>query len=504
MSEIEVAEGATALGLRYNQQSTNPSMYQKRLTSYLYPSQNAVIDSSTNSNKTIKFLVSSNFFLDGRNSYLRLQAQISGTNSNNLTAAGVAQAPWNRAVFTSNTETWIKKLTIYTNMGVVIEQITDYNVLGALMKVGIEEAYANSVGLESLNMVDNLTCEARQALASQYKTYVIELNGSGFLKAFNYLPLHALAGNNSNSFQIEIEFGAPSDLIIAWKADGSNGNPFTAQVNPKIPTMYNVQVANALPVTNDAVTSGALSYQFRNIVYVQSLVQDDLMEASLMETIKSVPLMLHYETFRHYSNQISGTAGGNVTLSISEFQESIRDLQSVFRYQSLLSSQAVDSTSFVFPNMTQYQLQIGPIYYPSQPLLTSFNNLGQIPDLGEQYYEYTKDQQKAGFFYKGFRSGNDAQSTITQSNNYWITPKGNTEFVLTNDLRPFPDYSIGDPDFEQYITGVNTKASPQPLQLLLGVVAQDPVPGGNGVVCDSYSHYDAYCVIQSNEVYIIS
>lgn len=501
MSEVEVAEPMTALGLRYNQQSTNPSMYQKRLTSYLYPSQNGVIDTTINSNRTIKFLVGSNFFLDGRNSYLRIQNKITGTNVNSLTANGLAQAPWNRAIFTSYTETWIKTLTLYTNMGVVIEQIRDYNILGALMKMNIEPEYANSVGAESLNLVDNLTTEQRQVMANGFKTYVIEMRGSGFMKAFNYLPLRALAGQNSNSFQLEIEFASPNDMIVAWKADGTN--PAFPQVNPPVPTMFSLTLPGAVaPPVNDGT---GLGYQMQNIVLVQSLLQDDLMESSLMETIKSVPLMLHYETHRHYSNSLSGGSSGNTTLSISEYQESVRDMKNVFRYTNVLPLQTVDLTSFIDPNLSQYQLQIGPIYFPSQALLTSVGNAGLIPDLGEQYYEYTKCNQKAMFYDKGFLSSQF--QNVNVGNTAWNSNKSNTQFVLTNDLRPFPDYSIGDMQFNEYITGYNTKSSPQPLQLLLNTASQDTLPGtilNNNVTCDSFTHYDAYCVVQANEVYIIS
>ena len=120
MSEIEVAEPMTVLGMRYNQQSTNPSMYQKRLQSYLYPTQNVSIQSNTSSSGalTIKFLVGSNFFLDGQNTYMVLNALMTGFNTTTNIPSGTS----NHAMFTSYADTWIKSLTIYTNQGIVIEQ----------------------------------------------------------------------------------------------------------------------------------------------------------------------------------------------------------------------------------------------------------------------------------------------------------------------------------------------------------------------------------------------
>lgn len=513
MSEIEVAEGTTPLNLRYNMQSSNPSAYQKRVTSYLYPTQNGIV--TDKSSRTIRFLVGSNFFLDGRNSYLRLQAKIDGgigdpavtpglyVNSVNTSGSlPTLVAPWNHAIFTSYTETWIKSLTLYTNMGVVIEQIRDYNILGAIMKANIEPEYAQSVGFESLNIVDSavndLSVLDRSIMASQFKTYVIEMRGSGFLKAFNYLPLKALAGQNSNSLQIEIEFAELSDMVIAWQSTAGEGQ------TPEIPTNYSLQSSASQPTPNSALAN--LGYTLQNIVLVQSLLQDDLMEASLMDTIKSVPLMIHYDTFRHYTNKIPANSSGNYTLSVSEYQESVKSLTSTSRYANA-KIQTVDTTSFMNPNLQQYQLQIGPVYFPSQPILMSVGGTGDVPDLGEQYYEYTKENQKAMFYNKGFQPSGSFFVKGANGNFYVQSQKDNAQFILTNDLRPFPDYAIGDPEYHEYISGYNTKSSPQPLQLILQNAAQKTIPvtmGNSDVIVDSFTNYDSYCVIQSNEVYIIS
>ncbi len=481
MSEIEVAEPMTVLGLRYNQQSTNPSMYQKRLQSYLYPTQNVAVQSPLSSSLTIKFLVGSNFFLDGQNTYMMLNANM--VNFNNTTPEDTT----NYAYFTSYADTWIKSLTIYTNQGLVIEQIRDYNVLAAILKLNISTNYLGSVGVESLGITDSMTVEQRQNLAQANKKYVLEMRGSGFLHAKNYLFLRGLAGQNSNSFQIEIEFAPFSDVIVAWNQISSSP-PLAPPSGTAIPSgIYNAYVQG---------DAGVLGYQFSNIIISQSLVQDDIMEAQLMEIIRHTPLMIHYETFRNYQNSISGTSSGE-TLSISEYQESVRDMKNIFRYQNDLGNLAIDQTSFVNPNLIQYQLQIGPIYLPSQPLRTGFN--AQTPglaDLAEQYYEYTKCNQKAMFYDSGFYPTN-----VPPEGGNIVSNKDTIQFVLTEDMRPFPDYALGDPMYVDFISGYNTKSSPQPLQLLLTHQTQ---LNNLNVVCNSFTHFDAYAVVQSNEVYILS
>lgn len=484
MSEIEVATSVTVLGLEYNQQATNPSMYQKRIQSYLYPTQSGDISSPNASSLTVKFLVGSNFFLDGQNTYMVLNAQMNGFNSSD---------PNNYAYFTSYADTWIKSLTIYTNQGLVIEQIRDYNVLASILKLSMSENYLSSVGLSSLGIYDSLTVGQRQTIAQQGRRYVIEMRGSGFLHSKNYLFLRGLAGQNSNSVQVEIEFAPYSDVIVAW-------NQTTTP--PMAPAPGQAGAAGYGPYNPG---SSQLGYTFSNIIISQSLVQDDVTEARLMEVIKHTPIMIHYETFRNYQNSISGSGNGE-TLSISEYQESVRDMKNVFRYQSDLGKLAIDQTWFIDPNLQQYQLQIGPIYLPSQPLKTGFLNAvpgfaNGIADLAEQYYEYAKCNQKVGFTDEGLYPTQVPTVAYGANNPGVLSSRDTVNFVLTEDMRPFPDYALGDPSYIDFISGYNTKSSPQPLQLLLSHRAQT---NSLDVVCNSFTHFDAYAVIQSNEVYILS
>ena len=480
MSEIEVAEPMTVLGMRYNQQSTNPSMYQKRLQSYLYPTQNVSIQSNTSSSGalTIKFLVGSNFFLDGQNTYMVLNALMTGFNTTTNIPSGTS----NHAMFTSYADTWIKSLTIYTNQGIVIEQIRDYNVLAAILKANVSENYLASVGIQSLGVTDGLTIGQRQALALANKKYVLEMRGSGFLHAKNYLALRALAGQNSNSFQIEIEFCRAAECLVAWNQ--LNNTVTTVPPTGPLVSPWAAYVEGTTP----------LGYAFSNIIISQSLVQDDIMEAQLMEIIKTVPLMIHYETFRNYQNAIQATSTAE-TLSISEYQESVRDMKNIFRNTNDIGQLAIDQTTFLNPQLQQYQLQIGPIYLPSQALKTGYTATNNIPDTAEQFYEYFKCNQKAGFYDAGV-----FPTQMDSANNNIVTNKDSIQFVLTEDMRPFPDYALGDPMYVDFISGYNTKSSPQPLQLQL---VHNAAPTG-GYTVNSFTHFDAYAVVQSNETYILS
>ena len=220
MSEnVEIAEPVIVLPMQYNMQETNRSAYEQRITTYLYPSNQGVILGKA-SNRTLRWLVSSENFLDGKSSYISLEAQV-------INPTNVAN---NVVYFTPYTECWIKSLTIYTNNGVLISQTRNYNVLGAIFRRCMEPAYMNSVGVECLNMglvAGSMTAAQAIIYGGQLEKYVIELVGSGFLNSDVYLPLKALAQQNSNAFQFEIEFGSTNDVLIAY----NNATRFISSTN---------------------------------------------------------------------------------------------------------------------------------------------------------------------------------------------------------------------------------------------------------------------------------
>lgn len=457
---IEIAQPIIPLPMQYNMQETNRSAYEQRITTYLYPSNQGNITGSA-SNRTLRWLVSAENFLDGKSSYLSLEAVLKNFDN---TGAQLN----NFAYFTPYTETWIKSLTIYSNSGLLISQTRNYNVLGAIFRRHMEPAYMNSVGVEclSLGLISGaMTPTQATQYANEKHKYVIELIGSGFLNSDVYLPLKALAQQNSNAFQFEIEFGSTSDVLVAYNV--AQGTPYVAGVLP-------------------------LDYEFTNIVYVMSVVKDNAMQDSIMDLIKTTPIMLHYTEMRNYSNTIPA-ATTQITIPISEFQENVRMMVDVFRSSANINNLSIDGTIFMNPLLNQYQLQIGQVYINAQPITTGTPTVAFAGlETAEQFYEYVKGNHKNKCWFKGFPA-----STVSNAGQIVYTDKATTNFVLMNDLEIYPPNAAGsDVDF---FSGLNTKQNPQPLQLLLKMGANAGI-----IQMDSFTLYDSHCVVQQGEVYILS
>lgn len=470
--DIAVAESVLALPMAYNSQVENPSRYQKRQTSYLFPTQSGDLTSNGGA-MVYRFLVGSQYFLDTKKSYFSFLAQITTARTGN-----------DELYFTSNSNTWVNRITLTTAQGVLIEEIRDQNVIASMLALEMEPSYAQSVGLESLAMWDYgssaITSEQKRLLSYQPNRYVLTLDSSGFLNSFNYLPLASLAQGQSNAFQIEIEFAPANQCVI---------NENTSASNP--PTFYN--------------------YKISNCYFVQSLLQDDVKEQEILNLIKETPFILSFNTHRHFSNLISG-ANSQHTISISEFQESLQDIKFVFRDNALVSNQLYDSTVFLNPNLKQIQVQIGPTYYPSQPMVVGSSvstggNTYSLPIMGEMYNEYTKTCQKIKKYNYGFETAL-IESLI--SNAVIIKNKENGQLVVPFDFRIFGDDAVGDPRYNQYFSGINTKASPQPIQFIFTLdngfrnLITDASITSTSYKVDSFTTYRNNLIIQAGEVYVIS
>lgn len=492
MADVKVAEPVLPIPMAYNSQQENSSQYQKRTVNYLYPSQSGELNSSSGSSLILRFLVGSQFFLDTKNSYFVGDVQLKGA-----TGGDPNNPTLDTVYFNDNTDTWVKRITITTPQGVLIEEIRDADVLALIQTRECEEQYIIGEGRECNNMAsrgdvnltsNSLTNAQRKALALLKRRYVFKLNQSGFLHSFNLLPLRAMSQGQSNSFQIEIEFNSPQNMITAYETATGEGN------SPQSNASYN--------------------YSISNFYYVQSLLEDNVMEEYVTQLVKTKPLILSYPTYRHYANIIAQSSNSSQsTISISEYQESVQELKVIFRNNAKVNNQTYDSTYFVNPNLIQVQLQVGPTYYPSQPLVCANTNspTNYEPKMAELYSEFVKCSQKFGMKEKGFNPASYLAipyhlvnaSNVNSSLDY-------TDLIIPFDLRIFGDNAVGDPRYNQYFSGVNLKSNPQPLQFIFLYNPSLVSPQTNAnltsttFVVDSFTKYRSNLFIQAGESYVIS
>ena len=456
--EIPVAIEVQPDSQIYNDQQRPPSRNISSKLSVTYPQQSGGI-SSANGNRTVRFLIEANGFLDGKASYVALNAIMTGTP--NLVAN-------NFSYFNPNTDTWIKRLTILTSVGgIPIEDMQNYFILAAQETRNTEPAYYDSVGKESLNMfdsTDDVQCEIASERAFVNKRYVISLRLSGFLNMQKLICLKALAGQNSSAFTIEIEFCSASEMISAY-----NLNPGTPYTTPP---------------------AGGFGYQLSNIEYWTQQIFDPQRENELVESIKNVPIVYHYRTHKNAQSQIQNNT--NQTLNITEFQASVVSMQSVFRPNISLNNQNYDSTLFSNPTgvLKSMQTKVGSNLYPAQKLLLSGDT--GTADMGQQYYEYLKNNQKVCKYERGFFP---TKLVGTISN------KENTDLILSTDFRVFPDDVNGDARYNDFTSGINTKSNPTAIQLNLEFNTAPPL---NGFICDTFVKFDSNLIVQFGMTLVLS
>lgn len=526
MADVQVAESALSLDMAYNTQEENRSKYQKRVINYLYPTQSGdLISGSTN--MVLRFLVPSSYFLDTKKSYLSFEAYVSSA-INDL----------DTVYFTGNTDTWITRIQITTNQGVLIENIINADVIAAMMTKDMDETsgdsvckgtrafwdygYVNSGNTDPAlvvsgaaatvlttpfsNTSDALTPKQKQYLSCQKRRYAAYLDFSGFLQSFNLLPLMAMANGNSNAFQIEIEFNIPTKCLVAY----------TTGANPAVPNY------------GTAPTTTVYNYTISNCYYVQSLVQDDVKEQEIMQIIKSTPLILSYHTHKHYTNVLSGA---QQTLNITEFQESVQELQLCFRPTANINVYQQDQTIFSNPNLKQVQLQIGSTYVPSQVVICGGVNTAYgtspvpnasgtvyVPKMSELITAFCNTNCKMRKYFKGNKPENFLTkpytyvdgSSVTHTSQYVLSSKEYQDLIIAFDLRVFADDAVGDELYNQYYSGLNLKSNPNALQFIftldtstINVYTQALITPAN-YQFDGFTTYRSNLVVQAGESYVIS
>jgi hypothetical protein len=487
----ELASSTLPLPMEYNRQLQAGSANRagvKRITSTVYANQNTQIVGSTDSsintaNKTIRFLIPPQGFLDGKSSYLVVKAQIDHTGA---TANS-------QIIFNPYTESWIQRITIKTPQGVVIEDLESADVLGSIMRRKLSKNYKNALAksclnninymnpLESENMVVltdtptttgyNKLVSALSAKQANFNYYIIELRASDFWNADNYHPLKAMSLGNSNAFQLEVQFKEVAGMTMSLPG-------FT---------------------TPNTATQ---TYRISDYYLMCDFVIDPSKEEEIQEAIKSNPILFHYKQWRHYNNTLSAGSSQN-TLLVTEFQQSLQEIITVFRPSTNIDNVATDGTLFWNPGSTitvnnanpenasfsvgmqQYFTKVGNDYYPLQKVDSSANT-------SINFYEMYKGLQKNKKYYDGDDSlfVNDAGQT--SDNGY--------DFMIDTSFRVYPDDSAGvDQDFS---SGINTKGNPQAINIIM-TTTSIPVTPGN-IQADHYTHFDSSLVIMSNETYVVS
>jgi len=268
---------------------------------------------------------------------------------------------------------------------------------------------------------------------------------------------------------------------------------------------------NANPGTDYNLNGGAaLTVQISNINFVQSLVQDDLKEQQLMEIVKSNPVVISYNTHNHLQTTLN-SGSLTQTVNITEFQESVLCVHSVFRDSANLTgihATAFDSTLFLNPNLSMTQTQVQPDYYPLQALQNLSISTG-IPSSSELFYQYASTNEKQKRYDIGFVPAQWQKASVTAIpvaapafnaglNANGVLTNDTDDFILATNFQVFPSDAVGPSEYIQYSSGLNLKRSPNPIAV--NVVMNY----ANQTIMDSYTTFIKSLVIQDNNIFVVS
>lgn len=436
---IRIASVIEPMGLSYNDQATVNQVKQKRTTVQKTPNQTGNITSS--SNRTATIFVDGDGFLDTQNTYLTFDA-----------VAELVSTPGEGTpsfAFNDSTETWVEQIQIKQSNGTLIDNVKNCGTLGAVLKRSKNATYRNSIGRTCLN--EGLTLNERETKSETLHNYVLEFQTVPFLNSHNYHPLKALAGNNSYSYSIEIIF-RPIDTIG---------------------TKYNT-------VEEEAVTD-VWKYTISNVRLMCDIVHDNPKQDQIQAMImRGEPIMMHYTSYAWSNNILPANSGGNQTINISQFQESIKSIKTVFRNLEDVNSAITDNTIFRDGDVINYYYGINSTYYPAQPIYINNGN-------AQQYYEYSKSNEK------NKRNWDLGFNTVLASVDAGVLniSTANQDFIIDQNLKIFMSDSNGSSVYNDFFSGINTRSNPN---VINGLFQCDTHTNAQNV--DSFVEYDNTLMIE--------
>ena len=246
-----------------------------------------------------------------------------------------------------------------------------------------------------------------------------------------------------------------------------------------------VEASAGISVTTANVNIAAdTAYSITDCRYVAHLVDMDraFYDALRSEMAMTGSIAIHGQTWRHFRGNIA-VGATNGTINIPARMKSIKSIFSVFRYVTDTDANTSFQTSALqYPNLSQWQYQIGSVFYPQAAVNMATNNVATT----------------ACELLKAFGKLGDAVADCSISPQSFITPNtaagagaliGTTipTFIVGYDLEAFQRSALE--------SGIDTanRALPINLQLSLSVGA----PAG-GIAVDNYVVADAFFYVNTD------
>ena len=257
----------------------------------------------------------------------------------------------------------LERVRILNGQGVVLEDITDANILCELIDQSVPKPWLDSCG-GTAGYHPSYDATYRTALAAG-RTFAVPLNFSGFLSTDRLLPMQAIG-------VIRVEITLASAATALFRVAGGAG-------------------AAGYTVSNTQL----------HLVVVQ--MGDDIARA-VSELSRRGQLKIPY--FSYASNNFQ-LANGNNSLDIRKGASDLRSLFAVQRVTANISDQTTDSfASVTITTLTDVQLRFGSQSYPERPmaepvrmyleLRKAWNQLGNVYHPAVPFTEYLISKGSVG------------------------------------------------------------------------------------------------------------
>mgnify|MGYP003650237686 FL=1 len=326
----------------------------KAQTRSFFPEGGAIYGPNGGSKPSVvRIPVSADSFLDGPNSYFRMDLKNTATH-------GAAPAPTALKLGMDYPQSFIQRVRILSGDGTVIEDINEYGRLyagilypsqasqGMYSEGGITNAQSDfyksttdttgsspsltSVTLTKAEPLHNGVTVATGAIANAATAHLCFNLAAGFLNLSKFVPLPML----SSGFIVELSFGSP----------GSAG-------------VYDTGVPNA-----DA-------WEISNIRYEAHLVSLDREFGDRLRMVMEASggvLQLASSTYRHFSGQW-GSAATAVTINCPVRAKSIKSIL----FKNTIEADVVGNAKFGVSSgcshgIESFQFRVGSVAYPSSPV----------------------------------------------------------------------------------------------------------------------------------------
>jgi hypothetical protein len=435
-------------------------------------------------NNIIRIDVSGEDFLDPKNSYLRYRFT-------NLTAgAGVSCG-----IDYGGGHTFIRRMRI-EQAGNVLSDVNNYN---KLMSSVILPSQGTRDSLQHRSLTENCRWANETAAGNSFiqggLAAAATVTGGSVTTPTNSQTL--VAQNGTMDFCIPLVnglLGTTQEKLVPLALLGSS--PLTIEL--ELCPLLDIGVFSGAPAVGS-------DYQIDNVRYVASLVETPPVvhqQIKMVQEMSGGRLMLNGTDFTHFNGAIAQAATGQQNINVPARRRSINSVFFVGASQNFAGAGILQAVAYNMSfggnfNMTEYNLKIGSLQVPPQPIQCNYGAVGWA---GESRSEHLSELEKCVGTLGSTTGAGSLCSHNFATGDCDVANMGQATVGAAGDATyQFSPFAIDMRSFARVATssGANTadRSTPITLQINIGAAA------GEAINVDAFVAYDSlYYIDQSGTI----